>query len=147
MSSKPLQTGGEIDSWCTKCLLILNHRIVAMVQKMPVKVECSTCSSVHKYRKNPPGTTKAGSKKEASPRSSPPSSRAESARARARWEEAISGKKPSDFKAYQISSLFREGELVQHSKFGEGLVEKIVDAKKIEVLFHDQTRLLAQGMD
>ena len=36
--SKPLKTGGEVDSWCTKCKLELNHRIIAMVGKQQVEL-------------------------------------------------------------------------------------------------------------
>src|ERR1043165_7944445 len=49
MTKKP-HVGGEIDSMCTKCDLLLNHRIVAMVQDKVVKVECLTCRGVHQYR-------------------------------------------------------------------------------------------------
>src|SRR5437868_2800815 len=53
--SKPLKTGGEVDSWCTKCKLVLNHRVIAMVGGTPVRVECSTCGSHHNYRPRAPG--------------------------------------------------------------------------------------------
>ena len=55
MSSKPLRAGGEVDSYCTKCRMVLNHRIIAMVGTIPRKVECSTCNSHHLYRARPPG--------------------------------------------------------------------------------------------
>ena len=53
--SKPLRAGGEVDSYCTKCRLVLNHRIIAMVGPLPKKVECSTCNSHHTYRPYAPG--------------------------------------------------------------------------------------------
>lgn len=53
--TKPLKTGGEVDSWCTKCRMVLNHRIIAMVGPKPVRVECSTCGSHHNYRARAPG--------------------------------------------------------------------------------------------
>ncbi|HQY65402.1 MAG TPA: hypothetical protein PK141_28610, partial [Polyangiaceae bacterium] len=53
--TKSLNTGGEIDSFCTKCKILLNHRIIAMVGNLPVRVECSTCGSHHNYRPRAPG--------------------------------------------------------------------------------------------
>ena len=53
--AKPLKAGGEVDSWCTKCRLFLNHRIIAMVGPRPVRVECSTCGSHHNFRAAAPG--------------------------------------------------------------------------------------------
>ncbi len=53
--AKALKAGGEVDSWCTKCKLFLNHRIIAMVGPKPARVECSTCSSHHNYRGSAPG--------------------------------------------------------------------------------------------
>ena len=55
MPSKTLRAGGEVDSYCTKCRLVLNHRIIAMIGNTPRKVECSTCNSHHLYRARPPG--------------------------------------------------------------------------------------------
>ena len=53
--AKPLRAGGEVDSWCTKCKLVLNHRIIALVGTTPARVECSTCSSHHNFRARAPG--------------------------------------------------------------------------------------------
>ena len=33
--AKALKAGGEVDSWCTKCRLFLNHRIIAMLGAGP----------------------------------------------------------------------------------------------------------------
>ena len=53
--AKALKAGGEVDSWCTKCKLFLNHRIIAMIGAKPARVECSTCGSHHNYRAASPG--------------------------------------------------------------------------------------------
>jgi len=154
MSPKALRAWGEVDSFCTKCRLVLNHRIIAMVGTTPRKVECSTCGSHHLYRPNPPGVRAERPVKSGAGVSEPRSARvshvtrAEAARLdRERvWEKATSGKAVTDFRRYAVTATFREGDLVRHSKFGEGLVTRIVDASKVEVMFKDETRMLAQGM-
>jgi hypothetical protein len=151
--SKPLRAGGEVDSWCTKCKLVLNHRVIAMVGGTPVRVECSTCGSHHNYRARAPGE-KAPSAPRATSSGAPRSTRVPSAtkaqqaaleRERS-WEKAIAGKAVSDFKNYRVDQTFAEGDLIRHKKFGDGVVTRILDPKKVEILFKDEPRTLAQGL-
>jgi hypothetical protein len=62
------------------------------------------------------------------------------------WEKAISGRGVHDFKSYNTSASFREGDLLRHKKFGDGVVTRVIDGSKVEVLFRDEQRTLAQGM-
>lgn len=152
--SKPLKAGGEVDSWCTKCKLVLNHRIIAMVGATPVRVECSTCSSHHNFRARAPGdkAPTAGTRSSgasAAPRStrSTVTKAAQAALDRERtWEKSIAGKGVHDFRPYRVTETFTEGQLVRHSKFGDGVVVRILDPKKVEILFKDDTRTLAQAL-
>jgi hypothetical protein len=165
MTSKALRAGGEVDSWCTKCRHLLNHRIVAVDKGKPVKVECLTCRGIHAYRATAPGQKAAAS--EASPRaskasggsstssSSAPKASRGAAAARAEqaemertktWEKAIAGRSTKDFRPYQVTQIFGEGELVRHSRFGDGVVMRVLDAKKIEVLFQAEAKVLAQNL-
>ncbi len=155
MSPKPLRAGGEVDSYCTKCRLVLNHRIIAMVGQRPRKVECSTCNSHHLYRPSAPGDRAEPGARDARSGTSTPRparvshvTRAEVARQdrEKSWEKATVGKALTDFKRYTVVSTFKEGELVRHSKFGDGVVTRIVGPSKVEVMFKDETRMLAQGM-
>jgi hypothetical protein len=153
--SKPLKTGGEADSWCTKCKLVLNHRIIAMVGGTPVRVECSTCGSHHNFRPRAPGdkAPSAGGRAGSAASSSPRTTRArvtkaqEAALDRERtWEKAIAGKAVNDFRSYRVDQTFAEGDLIRHKKFGDGVVTRILDPRKIEILFKDEPRTLAQGL-
>jgi hypothetical protein len=149
--SKLLKTGGEVDSYCTKCRMVLNHRIVAMVSTTPVRVECLTCDSQHNYRPRMPGerAERAGSTrggpKSTGPRGETKAELKERERVQS-WEKSIAGKAMSDFVPYRVSQVFTEGQLVRHSKFGDGIVTRIIDSRKVEVLFKDDARTLAQGL-
>ena len=61
------------------------------------------------------------------------------------WAQAIEGKAAKDFKAYAVTASFSAGELLRHSKFGDGVVVG-VEPGKIEVLFESGTRKLAAGV-
>ncbi|MBX3214546.1 MAG: hypothetical protein KF850_21095 [Labilithrix sp.] len=152
--SKPLRAGGEVDSWCTKCKLVLNHRVIAMVGGTPVRVECSTCMSHHNFRARAPGEKAPSTARASSGTAGPRSTRATSAtkaqqaaldRERS-WEKAVSGKAVSEFKNYRVDEIFSEGDLIRHKKFGDGVVTRILDQRKVEILFKDEPRTLAQGL-
>ena len=137
--------------------MLLNHRVIAMVGTRPVRVECSTCGSHHNYRARAPGEKaplvgKAGKagKAASGPRPARVSavSRAEQARVAREhsWEKAIAGHAVAEFKRYNTGASFSEGDLVRHAKFGDGVVTRVLDTRKVEVLFKDEPRTLAQGL-
>jgi hypothetical protein len=166
-TAKKPKTGGEIDAYCTKCRLDLTHRIIAMVGDAVKKVECKTCGSHHLYRR--PKTErdaaqarmlKRAEERKAAGTSSGASSsaggggskaaRAERAERLEReqtsaWEHAIAGQPSTAFKPYRISQTFGAGELIRHPKFGDGVVARVIDQTKIEILFKDGPRTMAQG--
>jgi hypothetical protein len=153
--AKPLRVAGEVDSYCTKCRLVLNHRIVSMKNGKAYQVECLTCRSTHLWRPNAPGEKPAagGGDRPARAASSgssaagPRSTRVTAAmRQEQAWEKAIAGRGVNEFKPYNVSANFREGELLRHKKFGDGVVTRVIDAHKVAVLFKDEERTLAQGM-
>jgi hypothetical protein len=162
ITQKKPKTGGEIDAYCTKCKLDLTHRIIAMVGDAVKKVECKTCGSHHLYRrpKTERDAAHARMEKRAEERRAAASStstggtkaeraaRAERAEREqtSAWEHAIAGKPSSAFTAYRISLTFGPGDLVKHPKFGDGVVAKVIDPTKVEILFKDGPRTMAQGM-
>jgi hypothetical protein len=152
---KPLRVAGEVDSFCTKCRLVLNHRIVSMKAGKAHQVECLTCRTTHLWRPNAPGEKaapggKAGAGASERPRGSGSSSKAPRAtpamKLEQQWEKAIAGHAVSDFKNYNVGGTFAEGDLIRHKKFGDGVVMRVIDAGKVEILFRDEAKTLAQGM-
>lgn len=157
-TTKKPKTGGEIDSWCTKCKLDLGHRIIAMVGDVVKKVECRTCGSHHLYRKPKsdkgaaaaPRPRAAASGSEKAPASRAGGGRVTAAQRAERelvatWEGAIAGKPPNAFKPYRITNTFGQGELIKHPKFGDGVVSRVIDRGKVEILFQDGARTMAHG--
>ena len=59
MDEKKIDLGDVIDDYCTRCRLIMNHSVVAIVDGEVKKVRCHTCLTEHPYRK-----CKGGKKKE-----------------------------------------------------------------------------------
>ena len=152
-----MTAGGEVVSYCTKCRMDLNHRIIAMVDGVPVKVECESCGSHHKYRR--PMEERAADKrarassteraKSTSPRSAAARAAAEAAAEADRereWQGRIAGKMADEFTKYSPKGKFDTDDLVHHFKFGDGYVVRVIEGNKIEVMFQDGPRVLAQGL-
>ncbi len=148
--TKSLSVAGEVDSYCTKCRMDLNHRIVSMKGTKPHQVMCLTCNTQHLFRA-PGGAATAKTPRAAGTRASRPPSAAQAKLEQARadreltWQKAIAGRAMGDFTPYKMSGIFEEGQLVNHKKFGDGIVVRIVDANKLEVLFQDESRTLAHS--
>ncbi len=51
MDSRRVRLGDDIDDYCPRCRLIMNHGIVSMVGSDVKKVRCNTCMSEHLYRR------------------------------------------------------------------------------------------------
>lgn len=152
---KPLRVAGEVDSFCTKCRLVLNHRIVSMKAGKAHQVECLTCRTTHLWRPNAPGEKAPAAGKSGSTGSersrgsgspSKPPRATPAMKLEQQWEKAIAGRAMGDFKNYNVGGTFSEGDLVRHKKFGDGVVTRVIDAGKIEILFRDEAKTLAQGM-
>jgi hypothetical protein len=160
MSSTNLKPGGEIDAFCTQCKADRAHRIIAIFNGVPKKVECLSCKGHHLYRPTTAQKEAAAAHRRASRGDKPAAAGTKTTRTTkasavaskkreedlvASWERAVAGKDYALFKAYRIDLTFSKGELIRHTKFGDGVVATVLDALKVEVLFRDGPRMLAQS--
>jgi hypothetical protein len=145
MSEKVYNPGDEIDSWCTTCKSVLAHKVVALVDGTVDKVICSTCNKKHKYRPNPP---KSRTKKAAKNADGTPKKRVTRRRVKDPaiiWEETLGDRDLSNPSPYTFTGLFKENELIEHKKFGRGLVMRLMGEGKMEVIFKEGTKVLVCG--
>ena len=159
-----IKVGKEIEAYCTKCRLMLDHVVVAMTGEKPKKVECLTCHGQHVYKSSEPksrkkaDTKKATSKKSSEPQSSKKAdtqkassktkvekpkvkkkTKAELAQEKERklWEETLANKDLTLAKPYSMADSYESDDVIDHSKFGKGIVTNVINSQKMEVLFED----------
>jgi hypothetical protein len=127
--------GKNIESYCTKCGLNLDHTIMAMIGDTIAKVRCKTCGGAHKFR-NPAALSnkrtarvqkKAGAE----------------ATAAIVWEAGLAEAKGKE-RDYSSALKYRVGDVVNHHVFGKGIVLKLY-ANKCDMLFKDKERLMASA--
>lgn len=126
-----LGPGKEVLSYCGKCKLSLAHVIVALNKKGSIeKCECKTCGAVHRYRDPEKPVKTAGTK--------------EAKKAHTRetlWKEALSIADGAP-KPYSMTAEFVQGEIVNHPKFGNGVVLELIGFNKIKTIFESGEKIL-----
>lgn len=128
---EPPKVGGDILAFCTRCKQELAHVVVSILDGRPAKVICKTCHGQHLFRRE-------------SVRKPVRASAARGARVTVKvadfWKQRIESAKGAT-KNYQTTEQYKKDELVNHSKFGLGIVEETL-FNKIRVLFSDSERVL-----
>jgi hypothetical protein len=129
--------GKDVDSWCTKCKMILAHTIEAVVNGRITRVHCNTCGGQHAHRARPPGEggTASGTRAARSSRSRP-------APAAVLYADLVRGRDEKSARPYSGTDRFAARELIKHPSFGLGVVTALKDVNKIEVLFPDGAKTL-----
>ena len=133
-----IKVGGEVDTFCTRCDLTLAHTVHAVVGGRPVKVECNTCHSIHRFR-DPGGRAPSA---RAAPRGERP------VRARPEvvgFEALLAERDVSAARAYSPKATFAVDEVVDHPLFGRGFVSAVRDGGKVEVTFRSEVKLLVHA--
>lgn len=139
--SATIGVGKEILSQCNKCKLILAHIIVAMKNSTdPDKVMCKTCKGTHSY-KDPAEKKKKVTIEKVIKNARVSSGKKITQSVAEIWSDAIA-KSTSPVVNYSIRTAFTKGDVIEHPTFGQGIVERLIDNNKIEVLFKDEYKTL-----
>ncbi len=134
-----ITTGKDVLSFCGKCKLNLSHTIVAMKdEKSIAKVVCNTCKSTHAY-KDPSvsSASKTRTKKTRSTGTTKVISIADL------WMDSLN-KTTAKSQAYTIAAKYKEGDVIDHSKFGPGIVQSVKD-NTIQVVFRHDIKTLVHN--
>ncbi len=145
MATSKIKAGSTVDSWCTKCKLVLAHTVEAMVGGKVTRVHCNTCRGQHAYRPEAPAAGGKGAAKGGEGRRSAPRKSADAAPTRSEYETLLRGRTGDKARAYATAERFAPGELIKHSAFGLGVVIGERDSVKIDVVFPDGPRVLLHG--
>lgn len=133
VKNEEIGVGKEVLSFCGKCKLALAHVIVTMKNETAIgKCQCKTCSAKHNYR-DPEKVVK--KKTTTTTRRKVALSEAEI------WQTAVA-KTNGNAKPYGMDKMFKEGDLIDHTTFGQGVVMQLIRDGKIRVQFEEALKLL-----
>lgn len=137
-----LTVGKDVLSYCSKCKLNLGHTIVAMKDTQTIaKVKCNTCKAMHAFKDPSQSKTKQSTAR--AKKLSSPSRSTKIISVSDLWMDKMTNttKKSTP---YSVKSRFLEGDVIDHGKFGPGIVEKVID-DKIEVIFRHEIKTLVHN--
>ncbi len=140
---KTIGVGSELDSYCGKCKMTLNHAVVAMVDGLPRRVRCLTCQSEHNHRM--PKPKGAGRRSPRSGSASKSRSSSSTAGVTTQWRSMIANWDADKAKTYSIYETFEVEDLVTHVKFGNGIVIEIPEPDRMIAFFETGEKMLMQG--
>ena len=143
--AKKLEVGQEIETQCTKYKTEMIHVITAIKDDKRSKFMCKGCLTNHKYHEDSTETPKKrgpGRPRKTEQGASKPTVR----RGRKKdWPSLVSKIEENEIVDYSISEDFSEIHAIRHKKFGVGVITKIIADNKIEVVFQEYKKILAQN--
>lgn len=140
--------GNTIDAQCTRCRADRQHTIVAMIGENVVRVRCDSCQSEHRFHPPASGAQSSNRKTAKSKKNSsaaPVSDRrlkTAIARNNLEWLEAVQERSSQTAIPYSMDELFHANDLIEHPLFGLGIVQKISQSRKMEILFKEGRKIL-----
>ena len=138
----PYQVAKDIMAYCTSCKRDLVHVIVAVDGDKIARVLCRSGKKEHAY--HPIKGVKEAAKKKRNSKATPAKKAEKTLRA---WQTALEKCNGQSGKAYSLTGSFDEGDKIDHSTFGLGIVNKLIKPNKMEVLFEEGTKLLIRGSE
>jgi protein-arginine kinase activator protein McsA len=141
MSDKMYQVGEEIEALCKTCKDATVHVIEIIKGDQVTKVMCKSCLSSHRFRKPEEVliAKKQAKKKEAKKPMSP------ATKSQRKWSRLISKSENESPKTYQMNETYAQNDVIEHTKFGTGVVVTVIDPSKISVVFEEGEKTLIQN--
>ncbi len=127
---------------CSKCGLDRYHKVVTHTNETTVRLKCEVCGKTGNHNLEVKKSTSTAKSK--GPKESKKTISAKAAAHAAEFEVFKNANNADGALTYSMKVTFKESQVVQHPKFGLGLVRS-VQGDKIEVFFEDEVRFLVHG--
>lgn len=140
--------GKDLEAYCGKCKLDTWHTVTAAKNGKISKVMCKICMSYHAFKapekvldKEKSSSTTTRRRVSSTPRTP------RTSRAKKDWGTLVGQIEDQSVVDYALSGEFSATPAIRHKNFGVGVITKVLTKNKIEVLFQDGTKILAQNFE
>jgi ribosomal protein L44E len=137
--------GKDIEAYCGKCKIDTWHTVTAVKNGKMTKVMCKTCMAYHAY-KAPEGAEKVKVATATSRRRTSTTPRTPRTKKKD-WGTLVGQIEDQQVADYALSGEFSKSPAIRHKNFGVGVITKVLTKNKIEVLFQEGTKILAQNFE
>ncbi|RMF56675.1 MAG: hypothetical protein D6743_19880 [Calditrichaeota bacterium] len=137
-TTRKLDIGKEVEAYCGKCKSDMLHVVTAVKDGEVKKAMCQGCKTTHAY-KPPKGDPEATKAKADAPKKITKRPR------KASWAKMIANVDEDQIVEYRMTEDYSDIEAIRHKRFGVGVITKVLAENKIQVVFEDETKILAQN--
>ena len=132
--------GADVEALCSKCGDVW-HVVVAKVGDQIAKVQCKECGAYHRYRS---GDKPAASRTRTTSTAKPRAARAPVERFE---KPAVAADLTRAVRRYSALERYAVGDRIDHSVFGQGVVEASPEPGKVTVFFAVGRKVLVQARE
>jgi len=133
----PYIVGSDVLSFCTFCKKDRIHTVIEVTPSgAPERVRCNICGQEHSYKK-PRSEAKVAKEKKLQKK--------KTEKAKTLWEEITKNRDLSEARDYSMYESYMVGEIINHKVFGIGIITKLINKTKMEVIFKDGIKLLVHN--
>lgn len=135
--------GKEIEAYCGKCKADTWHVVTVVKNGKLNKVICKICNATHAYKApasaGPPVAKSATTKRRTT-------GMTRTGRGKKDWGTLVGQIEDRQVVDYAVSGEFSTAPAIRHKNFGVGVITKVHHRNKIEVIFQEGTKILAQNL-
>ncbi len=142
--TKIIQVGDEVEALCGVCKDATVHVVEVIKNDKITKVMCKSCMASHRFRvADEAGRAKLAEKKatkKVAKIKKPPKTKEQR-----KWSRVLSKVDAEHPTEYTMGSTYNANDVIEHSKFGVGVVIEVVDPYKVAVVFEQGQKTLVQN--
>jgi ribosomal protein L44E len=138
--------GKDVEAYCGKCKSDTWHVVTVIKNGKVAKVICKICNATHAYKAPEKEETKVKAAATTTRRRAIGTKRV-SGRGKKDWGTLVGQIEDKQVADYAISGEFSTSPAIRHKNFGVGVITKVLAKNKIEVLFQEGTKILAQNLE
>lgn len=135
--------GKEVEAYCGKCKADTWHVVTVVKNGKLNKVICKICNATHAY-KAPASAAAQVAKSTTTKRRTTGMTR--TGRGKKDWGTLVGQIEDRQVVDYAVSGEFSTAPAIRHKNFGVGVITKVHHRNKIEVIFQEGTKILAQNL-
>lgn len=105
------------------------------------KVKCNTCHNEHKFKDPALATKKSGTTVKKAPSKKATAALVAQGNMENIWEKAMKNAH-GVYRPYSIKGNYVAGDVIEHAKFGPGVVESKLEGDKLNVIFRTESKIL-----
>jgi len=134
----------RLDAFCPRCKFETEHVVTFMLGAKIRRIKCTACGAEHNFHRSQLLKMRSA-KDEMEQAKRKKEEEAEHQALGRMYDEQMLGRDISNIKVYSIKEKFYLEDIVNHPSFGIGLVTKLKEDGKVEVLFKSGFKVLAHN--